>query len=69
MRTISNLIDPTVSKSPISEILRCIHIGLLCVQENIVDDRPNMASIGFMNTVALPLPIHNLQVSHRAMLY
>ena len=55
--TISN-IDPTLSDSPITEILRCIHIGLLCVQEN-VDDRPNMASIGLMmnsNSIALPHP-------------
>ena len=56
--TISNLIDPTLSDSPTTEILRCIHIVLLCVQEN-VDDRPNMASISLMmnsNYVALPLP-------------
>ncbi|KAL4597847.1 hypothetical protein ACB092_11G017900 [Castanea dentata] len=56
--TISTLIDPTLSGSPITEILRCIHIGLLCVQEN-VDDRPNMASVGLMmnsNSIALPLP-------------
>ena len=56
--TISDLIDPTLSDSPITEILRCIHIGLLCVQEN-VDDRPNMASVGPMmnsNSIALPLP-------------
>ena len=45
--TISNLIDPTLSDSPTTEILRCIHIVLLCVQEN-VDDRPNMASISLM---------------------
>ncbi|XP_030964904.1 putative receptor-like protein kinase At4g00960 [Quercus lobata] len=56
--TISNLIDPTLNNSPISEILRCIHIGLLCVQQN-VDDRPNMTLVGLMmnsNTVALPVP-------------
>nr|XP_023919580.1 putative receptor-like protein kinase At4g00960 [Quercus suber] len=56
--TISNLIDPTLSDSPINEILRCIHIGLLCVQEN-VDDRPNMTSVGLMmnsNSIAIPLP-------------
>ena len=55
--TISNLIDPTLSNSPTTE-LKCIHIGLLCVQEN-VDDRPNMASISLMmnsNYVALPVP-------------
>ena len=55
--TISNLIDPTLS-SPITEIMRCIHIGLLCVQENVVD-RPNMASIVLMinnNSIALTVP-------------
>nr|XP_023873443.1 cysteine-rich receptor-like protein kinase 29 [Quercus suber] len=56
--TISNLIDPTLSDSPITEILRCIHFALVCVQEN-VDDRPNMASVGLMmnsNSIAPPLP-------------
>ncbi|XP_030964903.1 cysteine-rich receptor-like protein kinase 29 [Quercus lobata] len=56
--TISNLIDPTLCDSPITEMLRCTHIGLLCVQED-VDDRTNMASVGVMmnsNSIALPLP-------------
>ena len=56
--TISNLIDSTLSDSPIIEMLRCTHIGLLCVQED-VDDRTNMASVGVMmnsNSIALPLP-------------
>ena len=56
--TISNLIDPTLSDSPITEILRCIHFGLLRVQEN-VGDRPNMASVGLMmnsTSIALPIP-------------
>ena len=40
------------------EVLRCIHIGLLCVQEDPVD-RPAMASILFMlnsGSVTLPSP-------------
>jgi hypothetical protein len=45
--TTSNLIDPTLRASSTSEIMRCIHIGLLCVQENVVD-RPTMASIVHM---------------------
>ncbi|XP_062171196.1 probable LRR receptor-like serine/threonine-protein kinase At1g06840 isoform X2 [Alnus glutinosa] len=45
--TASNLIDPTLRASSTSEIMRCIHIGLLCVQENVVD-RPTMASIVHM---------------------
>ena len=40
-----------------SEVLRCIQIGLLCVQEQAVD-RPTMAEIVFMlgNETALPQP-------------
>lgn len=53
----SNLIDPTLEaySDSISEIERCIHIGLLCVQENIAD-RPTMASVVHMlNTSPLTL--------------
>ena len=32
---------------PITEMLRCIKIGLLCVQEN-VSDRPSMTSVVLM---------------------
>jgi hypothetical protein len=56
--TASNLIDPTLRGDPAPEIIRCIHIGLLCVQENVVD-RPNMISVLLMlnsNSVALPAP-------------
>jgi hypothetical protein len=45
--TTSNLIDPILRVSSTSEIMRCIHIGLLCVQEN-VGDRPTMTSIALM---------------------
>ena len=56
--TISNLIDPTLSNSPITKIMRFIHIGLLCVQENVAD-KPNMASVVLMinsNSIALTTP-------------
>ncbi|KAM4110611.1 hypothetical protein ACJW30_05G004900 [Castanea mollissima] len=56
--TTSNLIDPTLRSGPIAEMMRCIHIGLLCVQQN-VTDRPNMTSVLLMlnsNSVALPAP-------------
>uniref|UniRef100_A0A2N9FTP0 Protein kinase domain-containing protein n=1 Tax=Fagus sylvatica TaxID=28930 RepID=A0A2N9FTP0_FAGSY len=56
--TASNLIDPMLRGSPAPEIIRCIHIGLLCVQQN-VSDRPNMNSVLLMlnsNSVALPAP-------------
>ena len=38
-------------------MLRCIHIGLLCVQENLAD-RPTMTTIMLMlNSYSLSLPI------------
>lgn len=45
----TNVIDPTLrtGSNPMREIVRCIHIGLLCVQENVAD-RPNMASVALM---------------------
>nr|POE92651.1 cysteine-rich receptor-like protein kinase 29 [Quercus suber] len=46
-RTASHIIDPTLRHSSIIEIMRCIHIGLLCVQER-VTDRPTMAMIVLM---------------------
>ncbi|RVW13876.1 Receptor-like serine/threonine-protein kinase SD1-8 [Vitis vinifera] len=43
-----DLIDPSLEKSyPADEVLRCIQIGLLCVQESITD-RPTMLTIIFM---------------------
>ncbi|XLT11123.1 hypothetical protein HN51_056916 [Arachis hypogaea] len=38
--------------------MRCIHIGLLCVQENLAD-RPTMATVVVMlnsDSLALPMP-------------
>ncbi|XP_021802860.1 cysteine-rich receptor-like protein kinase 8, partial [Prunus avium] len=55
--TASNLIDPTLKTGSRTEIMRCIHIGLLCVQENVVD-RPSMASVILMlNSYSLTLPV------------
>lgn len=53
------MLDPTLrgSYNP-NEVIRCIHIGLLCVQENPAD-RPTMASIVLMldsYSVTLPTP-------------
>ncbi|XP_058725203.1 cysteine-rich receptor-like protein kinase 29 [Vicia villosa] len=39
--TSTNTIDPTLNNDSHNEIMRCIHIGLLCVQENVVS-RPTM---------------------------
>ncbi|KAK2974802.1 hypothetical protein RJ640_005586 [Escallonia rubra] len=56
----SNIIDPVLraDSGSIRDIIRCIHIGLLCVQENVAS-RPTMASVvlmlnSFSITLALP---------------
>ncbi|KAG6691509.1 hypothetical protein I3842_10G066900 [Carya illinoinensis] len=55
--TPSNLIDSTLRIGSTTEIMRCIHIGLLCVQEN-TDERPTMASVLLMlNSYSMPLSI------------
>lgn len=42
------LMDPTLQDSFTgNQVIRCIHIGLLCVQEN-VEDRPTMSSVSLM---------------------
>ncbi|GKV19242.1 hypothetical protein SLEP1_g29529 [Rubroshorea leprosula] len=53
-----NLIDPILRNGSMAEMMRCIHIGLLCVQENVAD-RPTMASIVLTlssNSTSLPVP-------------
>ncbi|XP_060971080.1 cysteine-rich receptor-like protein kinase 26 isoform X2 [Cannabis sativa] len=45
--TAANLIDPKILLGSRSEILRCIQIGLLCVQEDVAD-RPTVNSIVLM---------------------
>lgn len=58
--TASDIIDSTLKAGSISieNIVRCIHIGLLCVQDGVAS-RPTMASVVFMlhsfNT-SLPMP-------------
>lgn len=42
------LIDPSLDNVLIQpEVMRCIHVGLLCVQQN-PDDRPNMSTVVLM---------------------
>ncbi|XP_022845316.1 cysteine-rich receptor-like protein kinase 29 [Olea europaea var. sylvestris] len=57
--TIADIIDPELRTSrSLREIMRCIHIGLLCVQEDAAD-RPTMAAIVLMLTsfsITLPIP-------------
>lgn len=53
------LLDPIVRDSSSNEIISCIHIGLLCVQENIAY-RPSMASVVFMlssYSTSIPQPL------------
>ncbi|RWR93575.1 G-type lectin S-receptor-like serine/threonine-protein kinase [Cinnamomum micranthum f. kanehirae] len=54
-----DLIDPLMGDCLVArEVMKCIHIGLLCVQEDPAD-RPNMSSIVFMlgnETTNLPSP-------------
>ncbi|XP_062087462.1 cysteine-rich receptor-like protein kinase 10 isoform X2 [Humulus lupulus] len=54
----TNIVDPLMKVGSASEIMRCIHIGLLCVQENLVN-RPIMNTVALMlnsSSVSLPLP-------------
>ncbi|KAK7280225.1 hypothetical protein RJT34_25287 [Clitoria ternatea] len=55
--TPTNVIDTILNKGSQSEIMRCIHIGLLCVQENVAG-RPTMASVVLaLNSHSLTLPV------------
>ncbi|XP_043688969.1 G-type lectin S-receptor-like serine/threonine-protein kinase At4g27290 isoform X2 [Telopea speciosissima] len=53
------LIDPTMRDSCVAtEVLRCIHVGLLCVQQQ-MENRPTMSSVVFMlgnGNAVLPQP-------------
>ncbi|XP_027911733.1 cysteine-rich receptor-like protein kinase 10 [Vigna unguiculata] len=55
------LMDPTLMKSFIaSEVVKCLHIGLLCVQQDLAD-RPTMSTVVLMlgsDTMVLPKPNH-----------
>ncbi|TVU16225.1 hypothetical protein EJB05_39777, partial [Eragrostis curvula] len=55
-----DLVDSSVKENcPLDEVSRCIHIGLLCVQDS-PDCRPLMSAVVFMlenKTTPLPLPM------------
>ncbi|KAF9672467.1 hypothetical protein SADUNF_Sadunf11G0044700 [Salix dunnii] len=56
--TAQAIIDPVLSSGSTTEMIRCIHIGLLCVQENVAD-RPTMALVVLMlssSSIALQIP-------------
>ncbi|XP_031124977.1 cysteine-rich receptor-like protein kinase 6 isoform X2 [Ipomoea triloba] len=55
----SNVINPMLRglSSPVDDITKCIHIALLCVQEN-VEDRPTMSEVTQMlSDLSLRLPV------------
>ncbi|XP_075505506.1 cysteine-rich receptor-like protein kinase 15 isoform X2 [Primulina tabacum] len=59
--TFEDMIDPVLraSSGSLRDISRCIHIGLLCVQDNLAD-RPTMASVVLTLssfTISLPVPL------------
>ena len=56
--TASNIVDPTIRPTgSTTEIMRCIHIALLCVQENVAN-RPTMASVVLMlNSYSMTLVV------------
>ncbi|MBA0800121.1 hypothetical protein Gohar_010574, partial [Gossypium harknessii] len=47
--TAFDLVDPKLRDGSRSELMRCIHIGLLCVQENVAQ-RPNISAVVLMLT-------------------
>ncbi|KAB2012295.1 hypothetical protein ES319_D09G079700v1 [Gossypium barbadense] len=56
--TAFDLVDPSLRDGSRSELMRCIHIGLLCVQGKVAR-RPNMGAVILMLTsysATLPLP-------------
>ncbi|KAK6932399.1 Serine-threonine/tyrosine-protein kinase, catalytic domain [Dillenia turbinata] len=56
--TAFNVVDPTLRGASRNEIMRCIHLGLLCVQASVAD-RPNMANVVLMlscSSYTLPVP-------------
>ncbi|KAK9155890.1 hypothetical protein Sjap_003370 [Stephania japonica] len=56
--TALEFLDQSLSSEASIEVIKCIHIGLLCIQKNI-EDRPTMASVVLMldsNSATLPNP-------------
>ncbi|BFG35102.1 hypothetical protein CerSpe_213760 [Prunus speciosa] len=62
------LMDPTLKDSCTEDqLLRCFHVGLLCVEENAAD-RPSMSDVASMlttGTISLPLPTRPAFVTRR----
>ncbi|KAL9686753.1 hypothetical protein QQ045_031146 [Rhodiola kirilowii] len=63
-----DIIDSALGTAPKNEITRCIHIGLLCVQDN-ETKRPTMSSVILMLTSishSIPLPSEPAYFIHRS---
>ncbi|KAG0527655.1 hypothetical protein BDA96_06G251700 [Sorghum bicolor] len=64
----AKLVDSSVAEScPVHEVFRCIHVGLLCIQDN-PNARPLMSSVVFMlenETILLPAPKEPVYFSPR----
>jgi hypothetical protein len=60
MGTIVEIMDPSLrGKAPAEQMLKYVHIGLLCVQDNPVD-RPKMSTVNIMlssGTMSLQSPL------------
>ncbi|CAB4263087.1 unnamed protein product [Prunus armeniaca] len=55
--TVANIMDPKLTTGLGIEMMRCIHIALLCVQENVAS-RPSMASVvSMLNSYSVTLSI------------
>ncbi|KAI4312934.1 hypothetical protein MLD38_037720 [Melastoma candidum] len=65
----ANIVDPLVTSGYSANIMRCIHIGLLCVQENEAS-RPTIASVVMMlNSHSVPLAVPTQPAFSKRMTY
>lgn len=64
----AELIDPSMRDTcSVLQAVKCINVGLLCVQEN-MDDRPTMSEVVLMlsnETATVPLPNKPAYTIHR----
>ena len=61
-----SIVDESLSANSGIEIMRCIHIGMLCIQEDAAD-RPTMSAVLVMmssHSCTLPVPTHPPFVTH-----
>ncbi|XP_028767786.1 putative receptor-like protein kinase At4g00960 [Neltuma alba] len=62
--TATSIVDPAIMGGSRDEIMRCIHIGLLCVQDDVAD-RPTMASVEVMlNSYSATFPLPSQPASY-----